>query len=135
MYAKGSGVDRDQDEAFRLFRMAADQGHVQAAFRGEMREKGWARRPALAMRNAGTNGCQGWRPGRRGWLRQLYEEGYGVDKDLKKAVTWYRQAAEKGMPDAEFRLALLIERGQGVTKDDMEALKWYFAAADQGCPA
>jgi TPR repeat protein len=38
----GLGVDKDPQEAFRWFRLAADQGHAQAQFMaGSVREKGF----------------------------------------------------------------------------------------------
>ncbi len=127
-------MDKNPDEAFRLFRLAADKGHVEAEFRvGEMREKGWGAAPSFADAQRWYEmSAKGGDPEAANGLAQLYEEGYGVDKDLKRAAQWYKQAAEQGFADAEFRLAYLTEHGQGVPKDEMEAVKWYFAAANQG---
>ena len=38
------------------------------------------------------------------WLGYCYENGYGVEKDITKAVEWYRKAAAQGDKDAEERL-------------------------------
>jgi uncharacterized protein len=62
----------------------------------------------------------------------LYEEGYGVDKDVKRAVMWYKLAADQGLTDAQFRLGFLSEQGRGVPHDDAEAAKWYTMAAEHG---
>ncbi len=37
----------------------------------------------------------------------MYENGNGVQKDIKKAIRYYRQAAELGSEDAKLTLALL----------------------------
>ncbi len=37
----------------------------------------------------------------------MYENGNGVQKDIKKAIRYYRQAAELGSEDAKLALALL----------------------------
>jgi TPR repeat protein len=39
----------------------------------------------------------------------MYEYGYGVTKDEREAVAWYRKAAEQGQAGAKERLAKLGE--------------------------
>jgi TPR repeat protein len=51
---------------------------------------------------------------------------------VKRAVMWYKLAAEQGLPEAQFRLGFLSEQGRGVPKDDAEAAKWYTQSADHG---
>ena len=41
-------------------------------------------------------------------------------------------AAEQGLPNAQYRLALMCSWGNGVPQDDEMATKWYTAAARQG---
>ena len=64
-----------------------------------------------------------------GWC---YEMGVGVLQDYKEAITWYLQAAERGVATAQFNLAKCYAEGSGITKDEKEAVKWYRAAAEQG---
>ncbi len=64
----------------------------------------------------------------------LYENGKGVDRDLHRAVNWYRDAAQRGFAPAQFRLAQLYHSGLGVKADPEKALKWYRRAAGQGYP-
>ena len=61
-----------------------------------------------------------------------YDNGTGVEKNLKQAAKWYRRAAEQGNPKAQFNLASLYENGQGVEKNLELAMKWYKKAAEQG---
>lgn len=63
----------------------------------------------------------------------LYEDGgYGVDKDPRQAVKWYRKAAEQGHAGGQVELGRCYEEGIGVDKDPREAVTWYRKAAEQG---
>src|SRR5262249_8006425 len=59
-------------------------------------------------------------------------EGYMQEPDLPRAVMRYRQAADQGVAEAQYRLAAMIERGRGTARDQTEALKFYKASAEQG---
>ena len=56
----------------------------------------------------------------------------GVAKDTKKAVHWFRMAAEQGLRMAQFNLGVAYFEGEGVAKDTKEAVRWYRMAAKQG---
>ena len=57
---------------------------------------------------------------------------FGVEKDLRKAVKWYRKAAEQGDAGGQYHLGNAYEIGEGVEQDFREAVKWYRKAAEQG---
>ena len=61
-----------------------------------------------------------------------YATGQGVEKDVKKALTWYRKAAARGLPMAQYRLGTMYEKGRGVSKDRAAARIWYSRAAVKG---
>ena len=65
-------------------------------------------------------------------LGLLYEDGVGVEQDLKKAATWYRRAAESGNEYAQFKLGGFYHFGTGVERDYINAAKWYLKSAEQG---
>ena len=48
------------------------------------------------------------------------------------AAQWFEQAATRGLPIAEYRLAALYEKGVGVTRDLPAAMGWYVKAATAG---
>lgn len=48
------------------------------------------------------------------------------------AFTSWRQEADKGVPEAETRVALLCARGEGTKRDVIEAYHWLRLAAAQG---
>ena len=53
-------------------------------------------------------------------------------QDDKEAVKFQRLYAEKGVVNAQFRLAQMYYEGQGVEQDYKEAVKWFRLAAEQG---
>jgi localization factor PodJL len=64
-------------------------------------------------------------------LRDLDGTG-GTHVNLKDAVKFLSQAAEKGQAVAQYRLGTLYERGQGVPADPVKAAHWYELSANQG---
>lgn len=63
---------------------------------------------------------------------QSFFRGWGVEKDKKMAVSYFRVAARLGDPDAQQELAFCLANGKGCKKDRKEAAKWYRAAVAQG---
>ena len=61
----------------------------------------------------------------------MNDESYDFDDD-KEAVKFQRLYAEKGVVNAQFRLAQMYYEGLEVAQDYKEALKWYRLAAGQG---
>ena len=79
------------------------------------------RNPIAAMRLKAENA-----------LAVLYEQGSGVQKDLTRAVYWYKLAAAQGMAEAQYHLGMLTETGHGITRDPAEAVNLYTRSATQG---
>ncbi|EPQ61177.1 HCP-like protein [Gloeophyllum trabeum ATCC 11539] len=63
---------------------------------------------------------------------QCFFQGWGVHKDQKMAVDYFRTAAKLGDADAQQDLAFCLANGKGCKKDKKEAAKWYRAAVAQG---
>ena len=52
-------------------------------------------------------------------------------KMMRKAVKWFRKAAEGGsLAKAQDNLGWMYQHGRGVSQDDAEAIKWYRKAAE-----
>ena len=66
------------------------------------------------------------------FLGECYENGYGVKKDLRRAVEYYIKAHEGRRSDGTFALAACFEKGLGVKADPAKALALYQEAAGQG---
>ena len=133
MYENGWGVSKDEVEAARWYRKAAEQGYLKAqnnlgqAYRnGRGVRKDYAEamfwfRKAAAQGDARAQfniGC-------------LHLNGEGVKKDYAEAMRWFRKAAEQGDPQAQFSVARMYFMGWAVTNDEREAVKWCRKAADQ----
>lgn len=55
-----------------------------------------------------------------------------VEIDKKKAVEWYRKAADQGYPNGQWNLAFMYVRGEGVNEDFDKARELFLQAAEQG---
>ncbi len=51
---------------------------------------------------------------------------------LCKAVEWFTKAAEHGVSDSQFNLAILSARGNGTAQDLVSSYKWFAIAAKGG---
>ena len=60
--------------------------------------------------------------------------GYILDQseENKKAVIWFRKAAEQGNMDGQYGLGIMYAKGDGVEKTFFLAIRWIKKAADQG---
>jgi TPR repeat protein len=61
----------------------------------------------------------------------MYENGIGVKKNEKEALSWYTKAATAGNSAAQFNLGVLYENGRGTAVNFANANKWYRKAAAQ----
>ena len=62
-------------------------------------------------------------------IAAMYTLGYGVERDISKAVQWYRPVAEHGDPMAQNNLGIFL-----LYENPKEAVKWLVAAAKQDIP-
>jgi TPR repeat protein/uncharacterized caspase-like protein len=133
-YEEGEGMPKNEVEAARLYRQAADLGNRQAILNlGSMYHdgRGVAQSYAEALRffqkaaelgdgQAMTN------------LGVMYAHGEGIPKNGSEAVRWYQKAAEANHPVGLTYLALAYEKGEMISKDYAEAARLYRKAAELG---
>lgn len=67
-------------------------------------------------------------------LSTLYRNGYGVARDPRLAIRWLEQAAQAGVPLAQFQLANEYRFGTTLPHDDALALQWLTRAANAELP-
>lgn len=65
-------------------------------------------------------------------LGEVYEKGYGVERDMKQSVEWYRKAAQSGNVYAQMSLGHFYDQGIGVPLDKKQAVYWFTLAATNG---
>lgn len=132
--AGGSGLPQNQEEAFRLFQMAAVRG-CSVAYREiadcYLHGKGVQPDPLEATKwllkwaqKEKDNGHQLYNIG------QLFEKGDGGIQDWIQAIKLYRRAARAGHSQAEEKLGECYYYGLGVPKNVKKAAIWYRKAAD-----
>jgi len=62
----------------------------------------------------------------------VYNNGDGVDKDINKAIYWFKKSVERGTSNAQYNLAIIYQYGDGIDKDNDKAIYWYKKSAEQG---
>lgn len=66
------------------------------------------------------------------YLGVLYDAGFGVPQDGRKALAWYEVAAAGGNRTAMLNAALMYDSGRGTKPDEQAAIAWYERAAGAG---
>ena len=66
------------------------------------------------------------------WAQMALGCAYKVRGLRKKAVKWWRIAAENGEPNAQMQLGTAYAYGKGIEQNTQEALKWCRRSAEQG---
>jgi hypothetical protein len=130
----GTLLRRDDAEAIRLLRKAADQGSMAA-----QESLGIFSAMGIGMEQPSPAEALVWykKAAQQGSLDAatnialMYDDGRGVPKDPAQAMIWFRRAAEGGDATAQYNLALIYGRGNEVPQDYKESVRWLTAAADQ----
>lgn len=65
------------------------------------------------------------------YLSSMYEDGLGMDKDIKKAIELLQMAADAGIAEAQCKLGDRYMTGNGVEKDPTKAAQLYLEAEKQ----
>jgi TPR repeat protein len=137
-YNKGEGVAKNEVEAVKWYRKAAEQNLARAQYnlgvcygRGDGCRDGVAEDDVEAAKWYRKAAEQNFAAAQYN-LGVCYDRGDGVTEDHAEAAKWYRKAAEQNDADAQYNLAICYERGDGVTEDWVEAYKWLLLAARQG---
>ena len=142
--AKGFGVKKDMDKAFKWYSQAAEQGNAKAMLdlavycyaegKGVKKDEGKAFELIQKAADKGEPDAM-WVLGEQyiAGIKDLSDPGVKkAEKLWKKAFDIYRKRAEKGDTYAMIRLGRCYLRGRGVKKDRNEYVKWIRKAADSG---
>lgn len=134
IYLTGDGVAKDDVEAVKWLRMAAEQDNALGErYLAEMYFKGRGvtadnAEAAKWLRMAAEQGDAESQHN----LAVLYTQGLGVIRSVKEAAKWMRLSAEHNFAPGEQGLGVLYENGDGVPEDPVSAAMWYRKAVDQG---
>ena len=134
-YFKGMGEPKDNAQALKYFRMAADQGNMKAENNlGSMYEagEGTNRDPVEAAKWYRQAAEQGAALAQYN-LALLLLNGEGMAVDAPQAVQWLEKAANQGVIEAAVELGRLYTYGAaGVPPNGLQAAKWLEPAAAKG---
>jgi len=133
-YAEGKVVAKDEAEAVRWYRKAADQGYAEAQC--------WLGKWYTYHLTIGRKSQAAM------WYRKAAEQGHvvaqhelgilyfrgagGVTVDYTEAVRLFRKGAESGYVRSIHNLGTCYAEGKGVPQDKAEAYRLYRKAADMG---
>lgn len=135
-YALGYGVDIDLAKSFDWFKKAAQNKLAVAQFSvGMMHEHGKGTNRNLALAREYYQ-----RAAEQGNLMSIYRlammnaapQNPTNKPDFKVALRWFSMAANAGLVDAQYNLAVLYEKGHGTDVDLVETYKWYSIAGNKG---
>lgn len=136
-YEVGKQVKRSKLEAAKWYRMAMEQGNVEAQFRLArlVHQGGDGLKEDLVMAAQLYQGAaeQG-NIEAQNWLGYSFQHGLGVQPNDQSAVEWYRKSADAGFPPAQNNLGLMYLTGKGVERSLLRAFENFQKAADQGDP-
>jgi TPR repeat protein len=133
IYLTGDGVPKDDVEAVKWLRMAANQDNpVAERFLAEMYFKGRGvaadnEEAAKWLRMAADQGDAQSQYN----LAVLYSQGQGVPRNLKESLSWMTKAAEQNLAAGQMGLGVAYGNGDGVLANPAVAAAWYQKAVDQ----
>jgi TPR repeat protein len=128
LYENGWGVEKDAIKAKSLYDRGARQGNISSlnSLRKLKNIEYKVELDALLPQvNAGNASAQN----RAG---EMYEFGYGADRDGAMAFKLYQLAADQGFVAAQHNLGRSYNFATGVEQNFEEAERWYLKAAKQG---
>jgi TPR repeat protein len=124
LYENGHGVKKNNEQAVKWYRKAAEQGLNHAQF-----NLGWMYANGKGLIEDYKEAVKWYKKSAtQGNILAQYNLGTLYDKDIildpQKAVDWYEKAAHQGSPEAQYYLALHYILGTGVLQDYYRAKYW-----------
>jgi TPR repeat protein len=131
--AKGVGVDRNDQEAARWLRNAAEGVPEAQYIYGRMLAEGRGMEPDLkAARTWFMRAAEAGLPEGEVALAEMMLNGRGGPSSTAEALKLFKKAAERGHSGAMFALGALCAGGHGLPIDRGAAQRWFRGAADHG---
>ena len=133
-FAKGEGVEKNDEEAYKWFLKAAEQGDASSQFNlGVMYAKGRSVEQDYSEAfNWYKKAAEQGDVNSQAALSMMYMKGIGCEKDYKDSFDWTLRAAKRGHLNSIFNLGEFYIKGYGVNKNLEEAFRWTKKAALKG---
>ncbi len=144
LYRAGSGVEKSKEEALKWYAKAARQGYASAMFNlgaayyngdgvniDDSRSYAWfllaKEKGSASASDAVARAESELTPGKINSglvdIGEMYERGEELPRNFGESARWYREAAERGDPDARIALAIVLIKRQD-PQDYAEARGW-----------
>lgn len=133
-YMNGDGVEENEQEGVRLYRLLVENGYAPAMCSlGRCYLYGWGVdvdkaeglqwvRKAASLGNVNAYVTLG----------HCYLNGDGVEQDYAQALEWYRKGAECESASAQTNIGICYLNGEGVEQDYAQAAVWFQKGAKGG---
>ena len=134
MYVEGLGVAQDYVQAEHWYRMAANQGdidarvHLGTMYYSGVEDYGIHKDFNKAFHYYSDAAHDGDAEAQL-YLAYMYLRGEGVEQDYEKAFKWTEKSAKQGLAQAQNELGRAYEQ---MKQDYNKAIEWYKKAAAQG---
>lgn len=130
-YMEGKGIEKNEEEALKWYRKAAEQGDADSEYAIGQYYEYDGNDIKLAIEWYRKAAEQGYVDAQMK-MKDCYENGEGLEKDLTQAFEWAEKAAIQGNIKAQCYLGKCYKEGVGVKADKDKAIEWYEKAAEQG---
>lgn len=147
-YHSGEGVEKNFEEAFRLFSKAAEAGEPEAIrcmalcyYNGEGVEQNrqeaekWMKKAAELGNRKAINLLSSVEQDKQEQLQQeklMQAAEYMDNRQYEKGVAIFSELAEQGNTEAQYHLGYAYCFGIGVEKNPASAFKWFSSVAEKG---
>ncbi len=130
LFANGTGVAKNQDEARKLFERAAAAGNLRGV--ASLANTGEAPLDPVKERAMFTKAAEANSPEAEYQLGLMYANGTGGPQDDAAARAMFERAAAQNHPDALLWMGVFAHSGRGGPKDAATAKSYYEKAAALG---
>jgi len=134
-YEVGNKVKRSRLEAAKWYRLAMDQGNVEAQYRlarlvhqgGDGLKQDLIMAAQLYQEAAELGNVEA-----QNWLGYCFQHGIGVETNDLRAFEWYRSSADAGFALAQNNVGLMYLTGKGTERSLLRAFEYFEKSAAQG---
>lgn len=134
-YESGNKVKRSRLEAAKWYRLAMDQGNLEAQFRlarlvhqgGDGLKQDLVMAAQLYQSAAELGNIEA-----QNWLGYCFQHGIGTEANDQTAFEWYRRSADAGYAPAQNNLGLMYLTGRGTERSLLRAHEYFEKSAAQG---